>query len=274
MMYELADWNSATFLTLNYSDDYFNWLLDQGRYDEINNLSPKEVSAYFKRVRRGMSYYFDDFQGFKMYTSAEYGPTTHRAHYHSIIFGLDWNDDDTRDILKFAWNEKRQPVPRNEDFQWLRSRGRKSAIQPVTPDDIRYVAGYVQKKLFGDEAKKVYGNRTPPFSQMSKGIGLNRARQNYESLKKGWTYLPGGKKIAVPRYFREKLGIPMHPKPVDDKAEFEYMWNAFQEKYPALDVTDSRTLPLFEHFVEQKEWQYAEQVFKDFAQRSKMLGGQ
>lgn len=279
MMYELGDWDYASFLTLNYSDDYFSWLIDQGRYSEVNNLSPKEVTGYFKRLRRYMNYYYDDFKGFKMYTAGEYGPKTNRAHYHSIVYGLNPDNDDHRDIMKFAWNEKRMPVPRNEDWQWDKSRGVKSAIGAVTPDSIRYVAGYVQKKYGGKMAKDVYGDRHPPFSQMSKGLGLHQASLHQASLQKGWTYLPGGKKIGIPRYYRDKFGIEVK---IDEKVEAEIEEEQTEELFrrfcrdrpDILDIPISRRGLHFNAYVDDAKEAYVEKIWEEFRERGKRYGGQ
>lgn len=45
-------------------------------------------------------------------------------------------------------------------------------MQEVTPEDIAYVTGYIQKKLNGQMAEKEYGQRLPPFSTCSQGLGL------------------------------------------------------------------------------------------------------
>lgn len=276
MMYELADWDSASFLTLNYSDDYFAWLTDKGRFSEVNNLSPQEVSAYWKRVRRSFDYYYDDWKGLKHYTSAEYGPKTGRAHYHAIVYGVNPHDDDHRDILKFAWNEKRAEVPRNEDFQWLKSRGPKSAVKEVLPESIRYVASYVQKKLGGKMAKDVYGDRQPPFSRMSKGLGLHQASLHLASLQKGWTYLPGGQKIGIPRYFRDKFDIDVTN--FDDvgveKEERDFLWKQFEKEYDVMSIPISRREPLFQGFCSKWRDGVVDKIWEDYQQRAKLKGGQ
>lgn len=276
LLYELEDWPFATFLTLNYSNEYFDWLIDKGRFDEVNNLSPKEVTAYWKRVRRSLDYWFDDPRPMKHYTCGEYGERRGRAHYHAIVFGLDHLSDDDMDILKFAWNEKRKPVPRNEDFQWLRSRGKKCAYQPVTPDDIAYVTGYVQKKLTGQRGREYYHGRTLPFAQMSKGMGFVNAEKNKDVLAKGWTYLPGGTRVAVPRYYREKLGIEIDFK--DDyeleKQEDAFFLEKFKEEQPELVkvLPPSKFSVHFEAFKNEYRGRLAEQSWQDFEQRQKLRG--
>ena len=279
LLYELADWSDATFLTLNYSDDWFQYLAEQGRYDEVNNLSKKEVSAYIKRLRRRIFYRTG--RDIKSYTVGEYGERRGRAHYHAIIFGASCYDDEDADDMKFAWNQKSLPVARNEDFQWDKSRGRKCAIQPVTPDDIAYVTGYVQKKLTGRKGKEVYGNRTPPFALMSKGLGLANAVKNRSALSKGWTYLPGGSRVGIPRYFREKLDIDVKVKPNVEflNAEFDWLRTEFEKKNPRPQTDNLNSFEWrswfrrYEWFCDDRSWAIADQCWKDFEQRSKLKGG-
>lgn len=277
LLYELCDWNDATFLTLNYSEDWFDYLRRQGREGEVNNLLPGEVKAYFKRLRRRIAYSRGG--TLKYYCSGEYGDYRGRAHYHAIVFGVSCYSDDDLKEMRLAWNEPRLPVPRNEEFQWLRSRGRKCAVQPVTPDDIAYVTGYVQKKLRGPMAKDVYGERTPPFARMSNGLGLSMAICQRDVLKKGYTYLPGGVRVGVPRYFREKLDIEFVPKSEADfaKDEFDFFYSEFCKVYGSGVGLSDGMLNLrarqFEWFVNDFCGKVAESCWKDFEQRSKLKAG-
>lgn len=277
LLYELCDWDDATFLTLNYSDDWFEYLRSRGRDTEANNLNPKEVKAYFKRLRRRIAYSRGG--KLKYYCSGEYGDQRGRAHYHAIVFGVScYSDDDLRE-MRLAWNEPRLPVGRNEEFQWLRSRGSKCAVQPVTPDDIAYVAGYVQKKLRGKLAKEKYGDRMAPFARMSNGLGLTMAKKQRDVLKKGYTYLPGGVRVGVPRYFREKLDIEFSPKTENEmvKSEYDFFKVEFEKIYGTEVGMTSSALNFrarqFEWFVNDYCGKVADSCWKDFEQRSKLKAG-
>lgn len=98
-------------------------------------------------------------------------------------------------------------------------------MQEVTPDDIQYVTGYVQKKLTGTMADEVYQGKQPPFSLCSQGLGLEFALKNKERLmNNGYTYFKGHK-IGIPRYFCEKFDIKksdlLDDKPNHTLSEFE-----------------------------------------------------
>lgn len=70
-----------------------------------------------------------------------------------------------------------------------KNRGKNSGMQEVTVDDIRYVCGYVQKKLNGDYAKEKYGDALPPFNTSSQSLGLDFAMKNQKRLlDNGYTF--------------------------------------------------------------------------------------
>lgn len=154
LCYELANWDDACFVTLTFSDEYVG----------DNNLDKRDLQTYFKRLRKSLAEVYgthdklypdgapviDKRDGLpvqepnrpiKYYAVGEYGSTTHRRHYHAIIFGLSPYDDKDRELIANAW------LPRCEAWQFDKSRGVRSAIGTVTPDSIRYVAGYIQKSL-------------------------------------------------------------------------------------------------------------------------------
>ena len=55
--------------------------------------------------------------------------------------------------------------------------------------------------------------RKPPFSRSSRGLGLDFCTRKFALFKRGFVTL-NGQKVAIPRYFRDKLGfkaIGTHP---------------------------------------------------------------
>ena len=278
-MYELSNWDKAMFVTLTY---------DEAHVPEDFSLHKKDPVGFFKRLRSYLSYSNDN-RSIKYYCCGEYGDhkdisrpdKAHgRPHYHAIIFGLCPYDDNDRKLVVEAWQH------RCEDWQFDRNRGKKSAIQNVTPEDIEYVTGYVQKKLSGDLGHVNYGDDTPPFAIMSKGLGLEFALQNADRLRtNGFTHI-NGHKISLPRYYRDKLGIevdyanlpPRDPKKV--LAEFDYLNGLFEEdmRRRGIDITPTANnlnniSKLYERWYEDHRWQLADRVFKDFEQRQKMRLG-
>lgn len=67
------------------------------------------------------------------------------------------------------------------------------------------MTSYVQKKLYG---KNEYNGVLPPFSLMSKGLGLRYCLEHKEALLNSDYLTYRGKFISVPRYFSKKLDLP------------------------------------------------------------------
>lgn len=283
-LYELNSWNGAMFVTLTY---------DRMHLPANKSLSRKDLQDFFKRLRRNMQ--FDEFNTLyngdylvnprndklykpliRYYACGEYGDDRKRPHYHIILYGLDYYNDEHWQYIIKSWG-KCDPLVYDKNL------GRHCAIQNVTRDDIGYVTGYVRKKLKGEMAKTEYDDtgRIRPFSAISHEIGLNLARKQSSLLVKGYTYQHNGRKIGVPRYFREKLGLPKVEK-INYKskevvqAELDYLDKAFKTRYPQYaEVTENNVdtvCRLFERFVSSNEWTISQVVERDFMQRNKLRG--
>lgn len=206
LLYELTNYYElgASFVTLTY---------DNENLPKDNSLSKKELSNFFKRLRRNLEYEYHEFTPkIKYYACGEYGDKEKiyfspgaikphgRCHYHAIIFGLNSYNDKHREILRKSWNKC-------EPWFFDKERGRQSGMQEVNADDIRYVTGYTQKKLFGEMAKETYGIAQPPFALQSLGLGKDFALENKDRLlNNNFTYLHS-KKIGLPRYFYKCYGV-------------------------------------------------------------------
>lgn len=286
LLYELSDWDSAMFITLTY---------DEAHVPADFSLHKADPVGFFKRLRSYLAYNSD--RKIKYYCCGEYGDKKDitrpdknhgRPHYHAIIFGMSPFDDNDRKLIVEAWQH------RSEDWQFDRNRGKpnmygigeKSGIQNVTPEDIEYVTGYVQKKLSGDLGHVQYGEDTPPFALMSKGLGLDFALQNADRLRKnGFTHI-SGHKISLPRYYRDKLGIEVNYENLPKRSveeyeeELKYLTGLFEEDMRRRGVDISHTFGnlnhntvMFERWYESHRWQLADRVFRDFEQRQKMRLG-
>lgn len=180
---ELDYHKDTSFLTLTYNDDY----LPTG-----GSLRKKDLQDFYKRLRRRIS------QKIKHYSVGEYGELEGRPHYHCLIFG--WYPDDTY---------LAQAVPRRVSSKFLED------IWPfgildigiIEPESIKYVCGYVMKKLYGVKADKAYKSNEHPFAVMSKGIGIEYAFDNKDRIIKNLSVLRKGEDRGLPRYFVKVLGI-------------------------------------------------------------------
>lgn len=277
LIYELSTVDSASFLTLTYNNE--NLPKDFG-------LNKKDLTDFWKRLRINLFREYKEFAPkIKYYACGEYGDTEKvylspgakkmhgRPHFHAIVFGLDDMNDKQREIVAKSWNKC--------DY-WLfdKSRGRDSAMQEVTPDDINYVTGYVQKKLSGELGKETYGECQPPFSVCSQGLGIEFAEKNRERLlNNGFTFFKGHK-VGVPRYFCEKFGVKKSELLSDGVSQidtdvselFELFKKDMQDKstwYPEnLTMLQHR----FELWYSRREFEYSKRIYEDFKQRRKLKG--
>lgn len=285
-LYELNSWNGAMFVTLTYDNEHL---------PTNNSLVRKDLTDFFKRLRRDLEYtkfetlwngsYLTNPRTQKLYkpmiryyACGEYGDKRKRPHYHIILYGLDYYNDSHWRYIIDNW-KLCDPLVFDKNL------GRHCAIQNVTRDDIGYVTGYVRKKLKGELAVKEYDDtcRLRPFSAISHEIGLNLARKQVDILAKGYTYQHNGKRIGIPRYFRDKLELPKIEK-IDYKsrqvieAELNYLDKAFISRYPQYEEVNENNVDtvcrLYERFVTSNEWTISQVVERDFNQRNSLRGGE
>lgn len=187
LMCEAKEHKTAVFLTLTYDPENVP-LVPGAPFPFYATLSSYDLQAFFKRLRFNL-----DGRKIRYYACGEYGTTTYRPHYHAIVFGLDFSD---LPAVEKSWNQ---------GFVKL---------DEVNVATVNYVAGYVQKKLYGSDT---YPDMIqPPFSRMSKGIGFKYFEENCEKIwKHGITFQ--GYKIPTPRYFYRLL----EDKKIGNKATWE-----------------------------------------------------
>lgn len=189
MMDELTTSSGASFVTLTYDDRHI--LRSPSLITHAGTLSKHHLQVFFKRLRRrrgkdGLK------EPIKYYACGEYGDTTNRPHYHAIIFNCDSaylnrypRDDDPRKLLDILWHH-----------------GVRNEASTVTEGRIQYVAGYIEKKLFGELGERAYRDVEPPFQISSNGIGKEFALRNYEQILYDAVIKIRDKSVPVPaKYF-------------------------------------------------------------------------
>lgn len=161
------------------------------------SLVKKEPSKFVKDLRNDLSN-----RKLKYFACGEYGEKKNRPHYHAIIFGLRESLED-RTIVYENW----QKCDRDYFFgrKWRDSYG------TVTPDSCAYVAGYCQKKKFGNEAESEYTSkgRIPPFQVQSQHIGEQYFLDNFEQIVKDGYILYNGVRCSIPETFKKKYDLKM-----------------------------------------------------------------
>lgn len=175
---------SSHFVTLTYNTDTVP-ISDRGRM----TLRKRDVQLFFKRLRK------DTGLKLKYYAVGEYGTKNWRPHYHIILFGL---------------NDVKEVAPDVFTSQALNRAWTSGAIHigKVSGASIAYTCKYVNKPTRvpayrGDD-------RVKEFSLMSKGLGaryLTDAANSFHNvdISRNYVVAPGGHKLAMPRFYREKL---------------------------------------------------------------------
>lgn len=164
--YEQKEHKYSYFITLTYSDECL----------PVNGVNKTDIQLFMKRLRKKIKC--------RYFLTSEYGSKTHRAHYHLILFT---DNSVSQEIIVNAWQ--------NGNVQ----------IGSVTPASINYVTKYALKKSF------VPKGQNSCFSLQSRkpGIGYNYIKRmkswHEEDLYRNYSVMPGGHKIALPRYLREKI---------------------------------------------------------------------
>lgn len=181
MLHEVAynDWNM--FITLTYSDEKLPKNMSLKKIDLIN---------FFKRLRKLTG------SKFKYFGIGEYGSETDRPHYHAVIFGLQINNENKKNIMD-CWTY----------CDWNVNSIRKNSFGLAEHDSIQYVANYVTKKLSGDMLNEYYieHGRENVFQISSNGIGLAYCIANADILLRNGYCNVNGKKTSIPRYYLKKL---------------------------------------------------------------------
>lgn len=175
---ELEQHDRATFTTLTYAPEHLP-----------PTLAKRHLQLFLKRLRRKLER-STPARALRFFASGEYGETTHRPHYHAILYGI---DADENDLIEEAWG-----------LGHARS-------AHITPERISYIAGYTYDKLEEEPGREhervdlttgeIY-RWQPPFRQMSRRPGIGgHARQYVQSWR--LTAIHNGTKMPVPRFLHE-----------------------------------------------------------------------
>lgn len=137
---ELQEHKEAYFLTLTYDDEHLP------SEDGELVLNKRDIQLFLKRIRK--------YGDYRYFYCGEYGENTFRPHYHMILYGH-LEGFSLQGVGKFTC-----PVV---DQCWKLGY---VLIEPVTPGNIAYVCGYVEKKwkmdLSGFKVKPFIGMSTKP----------------------------------------------------------------------------------------------------------------
>jgi len=186
MMHEMEFHEDNIFITLTYNDESI---------PENGSLKKKHLQDFFKRLRKRLA---REDRKIRIFGCGEYGDKTDRPHYHAIIFGMSLAESDKKMIMdSWPWCD------------WNRSIV-KGSFGLAEHDSISYVAGYIQKKLNGEEAKKEYADkkRESVLSLISPGLGRDYVDRYKDRILDNGCITLRGASLALPRYYLKRLGLP------------------------------------------------------------------
>lgn len=181
---------SAHFLTLTY-DTKFIPILDSG----LLSLRKADLQLFFKRLRKAQC--GNGTSPIKYYAVGEYGGKTYRPHYHCILFNA------KLELIQDAW------------------RMGHIYYGQVSGASVGYTLKYMckQKKNFRLSPND---KRVPEFAVMSKGLGISYLSETMANWHAGdlvgrnYCTLVGGQKIAMPRYYKERLYFELERAAIRD----------------------------------------------------------
>lgn len=185
---------SAFFITLTYNTNHVP--ITVSGYPTLHRPKNRDerchLQAFIKRVRyyhskRGAKKLGIQYTGIpiRYYAVGEYGSKRFRPHYHCIIFNAH------QTALEKSW------------------RYGTTFYGTVTGASIGYCLKYISKP--GRVPVHKNDDRSPEFSLMSKGLGLNyltpamKAWHLKNITERCYCKTEDGKKIAMPRYYKDKL---------------------------------------------------------------------
>lgn len=199
---------SSFFITLTYGEHA------PTSRNNFMTLSTDDIQKFYKKLRKTHASHYDHTElsasnyrpPIKYYTVGEYGGKYKRPHYHAIIFNADlklmYSKTDIKIIKMSNFDGKAQV----NCFQWDKGF---SSVGTVSGASIGYTLKYMCKARW----KPMHSNddRTREFSLMSKGLGdnyLSEASIKWHTAKlseRMYLSIEGGKKIAMPRYYKQKI---------------------------------------------------------------------
>ena len=168
-MHEASLWDNNSFVTLTYNDE------NLPRQGNSTTLIKKDFQDFMKRLREpNQELDWKPPKPIRYYHCGEYGDQFGRPHYHAILFNTTFPD------LEQIQGKKDLKTSRILESIWGKGI---TSVGAVTFESASYVAGYVQKKINGDQKQEHYqivdeetgeyfGQRQQEYSTMSRRPGI------------------------------------------------------------------------------------------------------
>lgn len=175
-------------------------------YDDVHlpprgTLVRRHPQLFLKRLRKAHG------AGIRFFGCGEYGETYGRPHYHVILFNFSFSDG------RFYKESKTgEPLYRSAELSrlWSDDVGviGECNYGYVTEKSIKYVAGYVTKKVKGPRADAHYQGRLPEFAMYSSGLGKSWFYKYFAEVIKRDSMIVNSVEVSIPRYYN-KLYVDM-----------------------------------------------------------------
>jgi len=182
IMHEASLYEANVFLTLTYRDECL---------PENDSLELRDWQLFMKRLKKR-----ERGRKIRFYHCGEYGETTHRPHYHAILFNTDFPD---KVFLKKS--ETGLPIYKSDYLDEIWRHG-DCYIGSVTFESAAYCGRYVMKKLTGSR-KSEYGSREPEYatSSLKPGIGAPWLLKWKSDVYPHDYCVINGLQVRVPKYY-------------------------------------------------------------------------
>ncbi|AXL15526.1 replication initiator protein [Microviridae sp.] len=183
-MHEAAQHEENCFITLTYSDEFL---------PKDGSLNHRDFQLFMKRLRK-------HFSGRKIryFMCGEYGSTSFRAHYHALLFGIDF--DDKRQVTTSG-----SVISYHSDkLLSLWGLGHID-LGSVHYGTAKYCAKYSLKALEGLGIDYDLLGVKPEYQKMSTGIGAAHASKFSNEIGVHDNLIVNGFKNPVPRYYENYI---------------------------------------------------------------------
>lgn len=183
IMHESRYHKDNCFLTLTFAPEY-----------QKPSLDKTDIQKFLKRLRKQVGQ-------FRYYLCGEYGENHNLAHYHICLFGIGIDNP----IFKGKkYDRKGKGYYQEHNPCWQFGNVYIAELNYATA---RYVASYVNKKVFKNSKQYQENNLIPEFVLMSRnpGIGSQFVQEFKGMLLRNKQVRFKGKAIAMPRYYENKV---------------------------------------------------------------------
>lgn len=234
----------AVFVTLTYNDEHLpteEVNENTGEVFKYPSVVKRDIQLFIKRLRKSIDTKIKkgNYKGYKgpikYFITSEYGPETHRPHYHGIIYGLNKNRV-AYDLINDSWQN---------GFIYLGVANLKTinycskyCIKPTELSDPNR-RGYFDNEKWQEDN----GIRRKPFRLMSSKLGANYCESpaNIKFHLKNplkHNYVRNGKyKMKMPRYYKKKIYSDENVKKYLNTKKENYI-NYLKDKIKLLKVEE------------------------------------